>query len=251
MVVMGALVVWGAQPGRGLLRPRLRVRPEFTRCFGLGFLTFVTASPSSSWCPRVIWVPVGAKIGMSPKLSRDAQPVVQVLASFPAILLFPFAIVVFLALGIALDFGGILLMALGCAVVHPVQRDRREPVPSRPSCGSWRTSSAVPWRQRWRELILPGIFPFYVTGGITAAGGAWNASIVAEITATYGKHHLVAGGLGSYIAQATTRGDFPEVLTGIIVMSFYVVVVNRLLWRPMYRLAEDQVLVMIPNELSR
>ena len=65
----------------------------------------------------------------------------------------------------------------------------------------------------WRELILPGIFPYYVTGGITAAGGAWNASIVAEI-ATYGKHHLVAPGLGAYIAQATAKGDFAEVLTG-------------------------------------
>jgi NitT/TauT family transport system permease protein len=97
----------------------------------------------------------------------------------------------------------------------------------------------VPWRPRWRELILPGVFPYYVTGGITAAGGAWNASIVAEI-ATYGRHHLVASGLGSYIAQATSNGDFPEVVTAIIVMSFYVVVVNRLLRRPLYHLADTK-----------
>jgi NitT/TauT family transport system permease protein len=97
----------------------------------------------------------------------------------------------------------------------------------------------VPWRQKWRQLILPGIFPYYVTGGITAAGGAWNASIVAEI-ATYGTHHLTASGLGAYIAQATVKGDFPGVLAGIVVMSFYVVVVNRLLWRPLYHLAETK-----------
>jgi NitT/TauT family transport system permease protein len=97
----------------------------------------------------------------------------------------------------------------------------------------------VPWRQRWRELILPGVFPYYVTGGITAAGGAWNASIVAEI-AVYGRHHLVATGLGAYIAQATANGNFAEVLTGVIVMSFYVVVVNRLLWRRLYHLAETK-----------
>ena len=88
----------------------------------------------------------------------------------------------------------------------------------------------LPWRQRWRELILPGIFPYYVTGGITAAGGAWNASIVAEYV-LYGKTPLVAHGLGAYITQASNNSDFARVLTGVVVMSFYVVVVNRLVWR--------------------
>jgi NitT/TauT family transport system permease protein len=92
---------------------------------------------------------------------------------------------------------------------------------------------------RWTKFILPAIFPAYVTGGITAAGGAWNASIVAEIVA-YGHHTLVAKGLGAYIAQAATVGDFPKVLIGVSVMSVYVVGLNRLVWRRLYHLAETR-----------
>jgi NitT/TauT family transport system permease protein len=94
-------------------------------------------------------------------------------------------------------------------------------------------------RARWTKFILPAIFPAYVTGGITAAGGAWNASIVAEVI-TYGHHHLTATGLGAYIAQATRTGDFPEVLIGVVVMSVYVVGLNRLVWRRLYHLAETR-----------
>jgi NitT/TauT family transport system permease protein len=94
-------------------------------------------------------------------------------------------------------------------------------------------------RQRWRQLILPAIFPAYVTGGVTAAGGAWNASIVAEV-ASWGSHHLQAKGLGSYIADASSTGNFPKVLTGVVVMSLFVVTVNRLFWRRLYRVAETR-----------
>ena len=94
-------------------------------------------------------------------------------------------------------------------------------------------------RLRWRRVILPAICPAYVTGGITAAGGAWNASIVAEVV-TYGHHHLTATGLGAYIAQAARIGDFPEVLIGVAVMSVYVVGLNRLVWRRLYRMAETR-----------
>src|SRR5262249_20811026 len=97
----------------------------------------------------------------------------------------------------------------------------------------------VPWQQKWRQLILPGIFPAFVTGGITAAGGAWNASIVAEGVA-YRHHPLVANGLGAYIVEATTKGNFPDVLVGVVVMSFYVVLMNRLVWRRLYHLAETK-----------
>ena len=92
---------------------------------------------------------------------------------------------------------------------------------------------------RWRRFILPAIFPAYVTGGITAAGGAWNASIVAEVV-SYGSHHLVARGLGAYIAAAAAVGDFPRVLIGVAVMSVYVVSANRLIWRRLYALAESR-----------
>jgi NitT/TauT family transport system permease protein len=186
----------------------------------------------------VIWVPVGVWIGMNPKITRIAQPIVQVLASFPANFVFPFAVAVFVALGISLNFGAIVLMALGAqwyilfnviAGAQAIPSDLREAMSSL-RVGGW---------LRWRKFILPAIFPSYVTGGITAAGGAWNASIVAEVV-SFGKHHLSATGLGAYIIQATATGDFPKILIGIAVMSIYVVALNRLFWRRLYALAETR-----------
>jgi NitT/TauT family transport system permease protein len=235
-VVTGAVILWGVYLAAAYFNHAAGFG-QFARCFGLGFLTFGRAAVVIVMS-TLVWVPVGVKIGMSPRLSRYAQPVVQVLASFPAILLFPFAIVIFLALNLSLDYGAIFLMALGSQwyiLFNVIAGASAIPTELREMADQFR----FPWMQRWRELILPGIFPYYVTGGITAAGGAWNASIVAEIV-TYGKHHLVSTGLGAYIAQATAKGDFAEVLAGIVVMSFYVVVVNRLLWRPLYRLAETR-----------
>jgi NitT/TauT family transport system permease protein len=192
----------------------------------------------------VIWVPVGVWIGMNPRVSRLAQPVVQVLASFPANFLFPFAVAVFVLAGVSLNVGGILLMALGSqwyilfnviAGASAIPSDLREATRLMGLRGGL----------RWRRFILPAVFPAYVTGGITAAGGAWNASIVAEVV-SYGSHHLVAYGLGAYIAAATAVGDFPRVLVGVAVMSVYVVGVNRLVWRPLYRLAEGRYALWIP-----
>jgi NitT/TauT family transport system permease protein len=186
----------------------------------------------------VIWVPVGVWIGMNPRVSRLAQPVVQVLASFPANFLFPFAAAFFIATGVSLNFGGILLMALGSqwyilfnviAGASAIPSDLRE---------ATQLMGVRGWL-RWRRFILPAIFSAYVTGGITAAGGAWNASIVAEVV-SYGSHHLVARGLGAYIAAAAAVGDFPRVLIGVAVMSVYVVGLNRLVWRRLYRLAETR-----------
>jgi NitT/TauT family transport system permease protein len=94
--------------------------------------------------------------------------------------------------------------------------------------------------QWWRQVMLPGIFPYIVTGAITAAGGAWNASIVAEVV-QWGDVKLVAHGLGAYIAQATTAGDYPRIVLGIAVMSLIVTLFNRLLWRPLYRYAENRL----------
>jgi NitT/TauT family transport system permease protein len=101
------------------------------------------------------------------------------------------------------------------------------------------TLMRVDGRLRWRSFILPAVFPSYVTGGITAAGGAWNAAIVAEVV-DYGPHHLQATGLGAYITNATAVGDFPKILVGIVVMAAYVVVANRLFWRRLYALAETR-----------
>jgi NitT/TauT family transport system permease protein len=175
-------------------------------------------------------------IGLSPKVSRLAQPVVQVLASFPANFLFPLFTAVLLATGISLNLGGIVLMALGSqwyilfnviAGASAIPNDLRE---AAANLGLRR----ILW---WRRLILPAIFPSYVTGGITAAGGAWNASIVAEVVSYQGMT-LTAVGLGAYIKDATAVGDSARILIGVIVMSFYVVATNRLFWRRLYALSE-------------
>ncbi|MEU4849088.1 ABC transporter permease [Streptomyces gilvosporeus] len=186
----------------------------------------------------LVWVPVGVKIGFSPRLTRIAQPVVQVLASFPANFLFPLAVWFFLRTGLSIDVGGILLMALGAqwyilfntiAGAMSIPTDLREAM----------DDLGVHGWQRWKRLILPGIFPSYVTGGITASGGAWNASIVSEVV-TFGGTTLTATGLGAYIAKATAAGDYPHLLAGVAVMSLYVVGLNRFFWRRLYRLADTR-----------
>ncbi|HEX7823975.1 MAG TPA: ABC transporter permease subunit, partial [Mycobacterium sp.] len=208
---------------------------EVVHALGLGLITFgrvillvVVAT--------VIWVPVGVWIGLNPKVSRLAQPVVQVLASFPANFLFPIATAILVYTGISLNWGGIVLMSLGAqwyilfnviAGASSIPNDLREAA----------ANLQLPRALWWRSLILPAIFPSYVTGGITAAGGAWNASIVAEIV-SYGSTTLVATGLGAYISQATSDGDSPRILIGVLVMSLYVVTLNRLFWRRLYALAQ-------------
>ncbi len=210
---------------------------RFPSLIALGFATFARVVVLLV-ISTIIWVPVGVKIGMSPRLSRYAQPIVQVLASFPAILLFPFITAIFLSLGVSLDYGAILLMMLGAqwyilfnviAGASAIPNDMREMM----------TVMRLTRRQRWRQVILPAIFPAYVTGGITAAGGAWNASIVAELVAW---HHqtLNAYGLGNYISTASSQGKFALLIGGGIVMSAFVVTVNRLFWRRLYRLAETR-----------
>jgi NitT/TauT family transport system permease protein len=94
--------------------------------------------------------------------------------------------------------------------------------------------------QWWRQIGLPGIFPYYVTGAITASGGSWNASIVAE-SVVWGHTHLKARGLGSFIADATAAGDMPRVGLGVAIMSLFVITMNRALWRPLYGLAERRL----------
>jgi len=233
-VVAGGLILWGLTDlGRYLYdRTGLGV---FGEPLLLGLATFVRVIVLVALA-TVVWVPVGVKIGFSPRLTRIAQPVVQILASFPANFLFPLAVWFFLKTGLSIDIGGTLLMALGAqwyilfntiAGAMAIPTDLREAM----------DDLGVTGRQRWKRLILPGIFPAYVTGGITASGGAWNASIVSEVV-TFGGTTLTATGLGAYIAQATARGDNPHLLAGVAVMSVYVVLLNRLLWRRLYRLAE-------------
>jgi NitT/TauT family transport system permease protein len=207
------------------------------QAFGLGFLTFLRVAVVVA-VSSVIWVPVGVWIGFNPRGAQYLQPVVQVFASFPANFIFPFAIVLFLDIGLSLNYGSILLMALGTqwyilfnviAGASAVPSDMREAM----------DNLAVHGRERWRRMILPAVFPAYVTGAITAAGGAWNASIVAEIV-IYNRHVLVARGLGSFISQATASNNFHEIIAGILVMAVYVTGLNALLWRRLYSIAESK-----------
>jgi NitT/TauT family transport system permease protein len=184
----------------------------------------------------LIWVPIGVWIGMNPKVSRLAQPIVQVLASFPANFLFPLVTAGLIATHVSLNIGGVLLMALGSqwyilfnviAGASAIPNDLREAS----------ANLQLPRVLKWRKLILPAIFASYVTGGITAAGGAWNASIVSEIVSYHGTT-LTATGLGAYITEATSEGDSGRILVGVIIMSMFVVSTNRLFWRRMYGLAQ-------------
>jgi len=186
----------------------------------------------------LIWTPVGVAIGFNPRLARLAQPVALLLASFPANFLFPLAALLFIHAGISLNWGGILLMALGAQwyiLFNTIAGAMSVPTDLRDMATSMRLRG---WRL-WRDLIIPGIFPSWVTGGITAAGGAWNASIVAEVV-SWGGATLTATGLGAYIADATGRGDWPQIVLGVAMMSAYVVGLNRLVWRRLYRLAESR-----------
>ena len=207
------------------------------QAFGFGFLTFLRVVVVVV-VASVVWVPVGVWIGFNPRVAQYLQPVVQVFASFPANFIFPFAIVLFLDIGLSLNYGSILLMALGTqwyvlfnviAGASSVPSDLRDAM----------DNLDVHGRERWQRMILPAVFPAYVTGAITAAGGAWNASIVAEIV-IYNRHVLVARGIGSYISQATAHNDFHEILAGILVMAVYVTGLNALLWRRLYSIAESK-----------
>jgi NitT/TauT family transport system permease protein len=203
----------------------------------VGFLTFLRVAVVVT-LSSVIWVPVGVWIGFNPRVAQFMQPIVQLAASFPANFIFPFAIVIFLDIGLSLNYGSVLLMMLGTqwyilfnviAGASAVPSDMKEAM----------DNLGVRGRERWRRMILPAVFPAYVTGAITAAGGAWNATIVAEIV-TYHGRVLVASGLGSLIAQATANGNYHEIMAGLLVMSLYVTGLNALLWRRMYAIAETK-----------
>ncbi|HXX03366.1 MAG TPA: ABC transporter permease subunit [Xanthobacteraceae bacterium] len=184
----------------------------------------------------LIWVPIGVWVGTRPRVANLVQPVAQFLAAFPANLLFPIAVSAIVALKLDPNIWLSPLMILGTQwyiLFNVVAGAAAIPAELR--------SAAVNFRVRgwlwWRRIALPAVLPYYVTGAITASGGSWNASIVAEV-ASWGSEHLEAKGLGAYIAQQTEAGDFHRIVLGIAVMSFFVVVLNRTFWRPLYQYAE-------------
>jgi NitT/TauT family transport system permease protein len=181
-------------------------------------------------------VPISVWIGLRPWAADKVQPLAQFLAAFPANVLFPIAVVAIVTLKLNPNIWLSPLMILGTQwyiVFNVVAGASAFPNDLREASTLYRLRS---W-QWWRDVMLPGVFPYYVTGALTASGGSWNASIVAEV-ASWGDTRLRAAGLGSFIAEATERGDYPRVVLGIAVMSIFVVVFNRLVWRPLYRLSE-------------
>jgi NitT/TauT family transport system permease protein len=187
----------------------------------------------------LIWVPVGVWVGLRPDWARRVQPAAQFLAAFPANLLFPPFVIVIVYFHLNVDIWLTPLMVLGTQwyiLFNVIAGATAFPGDLREVAENFRVGGWL-W---WRKVILPGIFPYYVTGAITASGGSWNASIVAEV-ATWGQTKLTAHGLGAYIAAATDAGDMARVVLGVAVMSAMVVFFNRLLWRPMYAYANRRL----------
>jgi NitT/TauT family transport system permease protein len=187
----------------------------------------------------LIWVPIGVWIGLRPKLAERIQPLAQFLAAFPANLAFPVFVVIIVRYSLDPNIWLSPLMILGTQwyiLFNVIAGASAFPTDLREVAGSFHLGG---WRW-WIKVILPGIFPYYITGAITASGGSWNASIVAEV-ASWGETHLTAIGLGAYIANATEAGDFPRVVLGIVVMCVLVTLFNRLLWRPLYAFGERRL----------
>jgi NitT/TauT family transport system permease protein len=206
--------------------------------FGFGFITLLRVVVLIGLA-TLIWVPVGVWIGLRPKLAERIQPLAQFLAAFPANLAFPVFVVIIVRYGLNANVWLSPLMILGTQwyiLFNVIAGASAFPTDLREAAGGFHLKG---WRW-WTKVILPGIFPYYITGAITASGGSWNASIVAEV-ASWGDTHLTASGLGAYIANATEVGDFPRVVLGIAVMCILVTLFNRLLWRPLYAFGERRL----------
>ena len=186
-----------------------------------------------------LWtLPAGLAIGLSPKWSRIFQPIVQIAASFPAPMLFPLVIAMLKAAGISLGWGSVVLMLLGTQwyiLFNVIAGAMAIPADLREAADSYRLDRWL----RFRSLYLPAVFPYLVTGWVTAAGGAWNASIVAEFV-TFKGQVLTTHGLGAQISIAAERADFPSLAASVILMALIVVAFNRTVWRRLYALAEER-----------
>jgi NitT/TauT family transport system permease protein len=184
----------------------------------------------------LVWVPVGVWVGMRPRVMEIVQPVAQFLAAFPANLLFPIAVYGIVTWQLNPDVWLSPLMILGTQwyiLFNVIAGASTIPGELRYATENFQVGGWL-W---WRTLALPAVFPYYVTGAITASGGSWNAAIVAEL-ANWGHTQVKAHGLGSYIAEATAAGDFHRIILGIATMSLFVVAINRVFWRPLYYYAE-------------
>ena len=236
-IVMAIGVGWLALDAVGIGR---QIRTEISgsqmlHIVWLGALTFARVM-AMTVLATLIWTPIGVWIGLRPRVARIAQPLAQIAASFPVNMTFPFMVAFFIGAHIPINLGSILLMALGTQwyiLFNVIAGAMSIPTDLKDAARVF----GLPRPELWKSLIIPAIFPFWVTGAVTASGGAWNASIVAEV-ATWGQDKLVADGLGAYIAQVTEKGDQPAIYLSIVVMALFVVTINRTVWRRLYDLAE-------------
>ena len=184
----------------------------------------------------LVWVPIGVWVGLRPRATEIVQPIAQFLAAFPANLLFPLVVYLIVTGNLNPNWWLSPLMILGTQwyiLFNVIAGASQMPGELRYAAENFHIGGWL-W---WKRVALPGVFPFYVTGAITASGGSWNAAIVAEI-ASWGTTQVKALGLGSYIAEATAAGDYHRIVLGISMMSLFVVVINRIFWRPLYYYAE-------------
>ena len=185
------------------------------------------------------WVPVSVWIGLRPAVARRVQPLAQFLAAFPVNVIFPIAVIAILRLHLNPDIWLSFLIIFGTQwyiVFNVIAGAAAFPNDLKEAAATY---GAKGW-QWWRDVMLPGIFPYFVTGALTASGGSWNAAIVAEYV-KWGHDKVAAHGIGAYIAAATEAGDYPKIVLGVAVMSVFVILFNRLFWRPLFGYAERRL----------
>jgi NitT/TauT family transport system permease protein len=207
---------------------------EFGNVVLLGAYTLARVAAAIVIC-TLVWVPIGVWIGLRPRWAQLIQPIAQFLAAFPANLLFPVIVIVIVRFALNPNIWLTPLMILGTQwyiLFNVVAGASAFPTDLKEASANLRVRGLL-W---WRRVIIPGIFPYYVTGALTASGAAWNSSIVAEV-ASWGHTTLTATGLGAYIAEATTNGNGAGIMLGVCVMTGYVFLLNRVLWRPLHAYA--------------
>jgi NitT/TauT family transport system permease protein len=234
LVIAGA--IWSSAKVIQMTAPHLSLSDVGT-AFVDGLITLIRVAILIALA-SAIWVPLGVIVGLRPRLTQFVQPLAQFLAAFPANLLFPIAVFLIVRYSLSPNIWLSPLMILGTQwyiLFNVIAGASAFPGDFREAAATFHIRG---WKW-WREVMLPAIFPYYVTGAITASGGAWNASVVSEAV-NWGHTTLTARGLGAYIAQMTTAGDFPRIALGIAVMSMFVILTNRLIWRPLYAVAENR-----------
>jgi NitT/TauT family transport system permease protein len=238
--IFAAIFIWGAKESLVLLHKVTWA--DWQRLFQAAVLTALRVLVSLLL--SLLWtIPVGVAIGRNPRLAQILQPLVQIAASVPATALFPVLLLWLTSIGGGLQIGSIALMLLGTMwyILFNVIAGAQS-IPSDLMEAAW--VYKLSRLQRWRVLILPAIFPYLITGIITAVGGAWNASIISEYV-TFQNKVLSTPGLGATISIATAKGDYPLLLAATVIMSLVVVLTNRLVWRRLYKLAHEKYQLLI------